>query len=94
MVDISREAYEISGIETAEDNDGILQVNEKRIEERLDQKTLQEITTKYYSDHRKHRHDLLEEQKIQSNRIFVDSKLVVKVTMDCRTTLLINLEQN
>ena len=55
---------------------------------------MQEITTKYYSDHRKHRHDLLEEQKIQSNRIFVDSKLVVKVTMDCRTTLLINLEQN
>ena len=55
---------------------------------------MQEITPKYYSDHRKHRHDLLEEQKIQSNRIFVDSKLVVKVTMDCRTTLLIDLEQN
>ena len=54
---------------------------------------LQEITPKYYSDHRKHRHDLLEEQKIQSNRIFVDSKLVVKVWI-VEQHWLINLEQN
>ena len=59
----------------------------------MDQKTLQEITPKYYSDHRKHRHDLLEEQKIQSNRIFVDSKLVVKVWI-VEQHWLINLEQN
>ena len=51
LVDISRKTYERNGIETIVDNDGILWLNEKHIEEGLDHKNLQEITRKY-SDHR------------------------------------------
>ena len=43
MVDISRETYGRSGIETTVNNDGILWLNEKDIEEGLDHKNLQEI---------------------------------------------------
>ena len=44
------------------------------------------ITTKYYSDPRKHRCERVEEPKKQSNKIFTDEKLAIKVIMDCRTT--------
>ena len=54
MVDISRKKYGRNGIETIVDNDGILWLNEKYIEEGLDQKDLQEITTKYNSNNRKY----------------------------------------
>ena len=54
MVDINRKTYERNGIETIVNNDGILWLNEKHIEEGLDHKNLQEITTKYNSNHRKH----------------------------------------
>ena len=54
MVDISRETYEGNGIETIVDNDGLLWLNEKHIEEGLDYKNLWEIKTKYHSDQRKH----------------------------------------
>ena len=57
MVDISRKTYGKNGIETIVDNDGILWLNEKHIEEGLDHKNLREITIKYHSDHRKHRYD-------------------------------------
>ena len=57
MVDISRKMYERNGIETIVDNDGILWLNEKHIGG-LHDKNLQGITTKYHSDHRKHRHGL------------------------------------
>ena len=40
MVNISREKYERNGIETIVDNDGILWLNEKHIEEGLDHKNL------------------------------------------------------
>ena len=40
MTDISRKTYERNGIETIVDNDGILWLNEKHIEERLDRKNL------------------------------------------------------
>ena len=74
MTDISRKTFEISGIETKRDIDGILWLNEKHIEEGLDQKHLQEITTKYNLNHRKHRFELVEEPKKQVNRIFIDKK--------------------
>ena len=45
------------------DNDGILWLNEKHIEEGLDHKNLREITTKYNSDYRKHRYELATEPK-------------------------------
>ena len=59
MVDISRKTYEINGIETIADNDGILQLNEKHLEVGLDHKHLQEIIMKYHSDHRKHIYELV-----------------------------------
>ena len=40
MTDISRKTYERNGKETIVDNDGILWLNEKHIEERLDRKNL------------------------------------------------------
>ena len=75
MVDISRKTYERNGIKTIADNDGILWLNEKHIEEGLDHKNLQEITIKYHSDHRKHRYELVEEPKKQANRTFIDKKI-------------------
>ena len=50
MADISRKTYEKNCIDTIVGNDGILQLNEKHIEEELDHKQLQEITIKYHSD--------------------------------------------
>ena len=87
MVDISRETYEGNGIETIVDNDGLLWSNEKHIEEGLDYKNLWKIKTKYHSDQRKHRYEVVEEPKNQFNRTFTNAKLAVKVVMDCRTTL-------
>ena len=40
MADINRKTYEINGIETIVDNDGILWLNEKHMEERLHHKNL------------------------------------------------------
>ena len=65
MVDIRRETYERNGIVV--DNDEILRLNEKHIEEGLDPETLQEITIKHHSDHRKNRYELVEELKTQVN---------------------------
>ena len=59
--------------------------NEKHTEERLDHKNLRETTTKYNSNHRRHRYELVEEPKKQFNRIFIDEKLAIKVIIDCRT---------
>ena len=56
MFDVSRKTYERNDIEKIVDNDGILRLNEKYIEQGLDHKKLREITTKYYSDHRNHRY--------------------------------------
>ena len=64
MVDISKKkTYEINDIETIEDNDGILWLTEKYIEEWLDQKNLRGITTKHHSNHRKHIYELVTEPK-------------------------------
>ena len=86
MVYIRRKMYERNGIETIVDNDGILLLNEKHTEEELDHKTLRAFTTKYHSDHRKHRYELVEQPKKQCNIIFIDEKLTITVIMDCRTT--------
>ena len=51
IVDISRETYERNGIETIVDNDEILWLNEKLIEEPSDNKDLRGITIKYHSNH-------------------------------------------
>ena len=71
MVDISRETSERNGIETIVDNDGVLRLNEKHIEERLDHKNRQELDNK---------------SRKQCNIIFIDERLGIKVIMDCRIT--------
>ena len=53
MVDISRKTYERKGIETIQDNNGILWFNGKYIDERLDHKNMRENTIKYHSDNKK-----------------------------------------
>ena len=72
MVDISTKTYERNGIETIVDNDGILWLKEKHIEEGLDHKYLWEITIKYHSNHKKDRYELVGEPNKQVNRIFID----------------------
>ena len=61
MADISRKTNERNGIETIVNNDAILWLNEKLIEEGLDRRNLREITIKYHSDHSKHRYELVAE---------------------------------
>ena len=41
----------------------MLWLNEKHIEKRLDQKKVRKITIKYYSNHKKHRYELVEKPK-------------------------------
>ena len=74
MVDIGRKMYERNGIEIIVDNDGILWLNEKHIEG-LDYKNVREIALKYNSNHRIHRHELVQEPKKHVNRIFVDNMI-------------------
>ena len=62
MVDVSRETYERNGVETIVDSNGILWLNQKH-NERLDHKNVRVTTEKYFSDHRKHRCELVEESK-------------------------------
>ena len=69
MVDVSRRAYERNGIKAIVDNDEILWLNERHIEEGLDHKKFWEIakiTIKYHSDHRKHIYELVEKHKVTS----------------------------
>ena len=47
---------------------------------------MREITTKYNSNHKKYRYELVAEPKKQVNRLFINEKLVIKVIMDCRAT--------
>ena len=51
-------------------------LNEKHVQEGLGHQNLRKITTKYYSEHRKHRHEL-------DNKL---KQLAIKIIMDCRTT--------
>ena len=48
---------------------------------------MREIAIKYHSDHRKLRHEVVEEQKKQIDKTSIDEKSAIKVIMDCRTTL-------
>ena len=66
MVDIGRKMYEKNGIEIIADNDGLLWLNGKHIEEGLGHKNDDndnKITIKYHSDHRKCRYKLVTEPK-------------------------------
>ena len=85
MVDIRRETYKKNGLETIVDNDGILWLNGKHIEEELDHKNLRAITLKYLSNHRKHIYEPVDKPEKQANRICIDKKLALKVIMDIGT---------
>ena len=63
MADINRKYYARLDIEIVVDNVEVLWMNEKHTEEGLDHHNLREITTKYHSNHRKHRYELVEEPK-------------------------------
>ena len=63
MVDISRKTYKRKGVEAKVDMDGVLWLNEKYIEEGLNNKNLQVITVKYPSGYRKCRYKLVDEPK-------------------------------
>ena len=43
-------------------------------------------TEKYLSNHTKHRYELIDEGRKQTNRIFIRKELATKVIMNCRTT--------
>ena len=77
--------YERNSIKIILNNDGVLWLNEKHIEEGLDHKKLREVSMKYHSDHKKHRFELVEELKNKCNRIFIDKKLTIKVSIYYRT---------
>ena len=63
MVHISRTTHERKAIGTIVDNNVMLWLNEKHIEKGLYQKNVREITIKYYSNHKKHRYELVEKPK-------------------------------
>ena len=63
MIDIYSETCEINGVEIIFHSDGKLWLNEKHVEEGLDYKHLQVTTVKYASNFRKHRYELVDDQK-------------------------------
>ena len=69
-----------NGVETIADDDEILWLHEKHIEQVLDWKNLRLTIEKYNSDHRKYSYELVDEpKKKQSNRIFTDKELAMKI---------------
>ena len=86
MVDISSKKNERNGIEIIVDNNELLWLNKKHIEEGLDHRDLIEIRANYHFSHRKHRYRVDNKSRKQCNRIFIDEKLGIKVIMDCKTT--------
>ena len=63
MVDISRKTYEGNGIETIVDNDRILWLNQKHIEEGLDHKMCEKLQQNIIQIIKEHRYELLKELK-------------------------------
>ena len=55
--------YERNDVKTLVNNDRIFWLNVKHIEEGLDHKSLEKITLKFHSNHKKHRCELVEEPK-------------------------------
>ena len=55
--------YERNDVKTLVNNDRIFWLNVKHIEEELDHKSLQKVTLKFHSNHKKHRCELVEEPK-------------------------------
>ena len=69
-------------------------LNKRHIEEGLVLKKLREITTKYNSNHKKNKYEVVKEPKKQISRAFVDENLAIKVIVVGKTTSPHNLEQD
>ena len=63
MINIDKGTYENNGIEWIIDYIGTLWLNEKHIKEKLGHKNLLAITNKYGQMHKKHRNELVNNQK-------------------------------
>ena len=73
---------------------GMLQLNEKHVEEKLGHENLPVIKNRYDSVFKKRRHELADKPKKQPNRRFLRSDLALKLIMDCRTDKSCNLKRN
>ena len=73
---------------------GMLQLNEKHVEEKLGHENLPVIKNRYDSVFKKCRHELADKPKKQPNRRFLRSDLALKLIMDCRTDESCNLKRN
>ena len=94
MIGIRREKFGRHDIETIADNDGIMWLNEKKIEECLDHQNLREFTLKHLSNHRNYRHKLDNKSRKQCNWLLTDEKLAIKVIMIGEQYQLIKWEQD
>ena len=94
MADIGKETYENNDIEVIVDGIGVLWLNEKHIEEKLGHKNLTAITNKYDKVYKKHRYELVDKPKKQTNRRVLRSDLALKVIMDHKTDESCNLKRN
>ena len=94
MADIGKETYENNDIEVIVDGIGVLWLNEKHIEEKLGHKNLTAITNKYDKVYKKHRYELVDKPKKQTNRRVLHSDLALKVIMDRKTDESCNLKRN
>ena len=73
---------------------GMLQLNEKHVEEKLGHENLPVIKNRYDSVFKKRRHELADKPKKQPNRRFLRSELALKLIMDYRTDESCNLKRN
>ena len=94
MVNINKKTYENNSIESIIDGIGTLWLNENHIKEKLGHKNLPAITNKYDQMYKKHRHELVNNPKKQSNRRFSRSDLALEIIMNCRTVESCNLKRN
>ena len=60
----------------------------------MDHSALRNITSKYPSEYRKQRQELVNCGNYQPCRIFLHGKLALKVIMDCKTTESCNFKRN
>ena len=65
MIVVTKQTCRINNIEVIVDDNGILWLNEKYIEEKLNHENLRAITTKCHLDYRIHKFELVDKLKEQ-----------------------------
>ena len=91
MLEISTKTWWKNGIEEIVDDNGTLWLNEKQIEEKFGHTNLPVITSKYDTEYKKCRFELVDQLNNQPNRRILRNDLALKVIMDCRTDESCNL---